>query len=454
MGNGSVGSPYTFDEAKSNAQAGKTFILNAGTYNNLNGNFSFSGSQSYPVKFKCAPDAHVILDFVDDFFIYGTDIIFDGSDGKLEVMTNAYADDAIDRFLSSAYHDMGVIGARVKFINCLIHDFGNVGYWSPAVGAEMYGNLVYNIGRGNGSQGHPIYTQNNTGRKLINNNIFSQTFESGFVIHHYGSGQSILKGYTFDKNITIGGRWLSGSGGAKVEDLIISNNYLVNATHALMQIGLLGTVGEALHNDFHILDNTFLDAGLQVKQGENFEIKRNRYFTRGTAAIIINQTHDGIEVEDNEYNYYETLPYNRYQYPAAGVYQTLAQWRSNTGFDLNAVENEYDGGVPPDFVTVIPNEVRTDRASVVIANWSEASDVSVNLSEVTGLVNGTTYQLLNAQNPEENFEFVHNGSPISVPMEAGDWTVATPIGTSGGAMTPKEQIFPRYGVFYLMKKIV
>lgn len=449
MGAGTIGDPYTFSEMLSNAQAGKTFLLKSGTYTNVSGSFSFSGNQTYPVYIKCAEGAHVIIDFVDDFVVSGTDIIFDGSDGKMEIMTDSWTG---DRFLTSQNYDIGVLGGRVKFINCLIHDFGNVGLWSPAVGAEMYGNLIYNIGRGNGSQGHPIYTQNNTGRKLIRNNVFSQTFESGFVIHHYGSGGAVLKGYTFDKNVIIGGKWLSGSGGARVEDTIITNNYLVNNVIAAMQIGLLGTVGEALHNDFHILDNTFLSAQLQVKQGENFEIKRNRFFIDSTSVLTINQTHDGIEVESNEYNIYGNTTTNKYQYPVAGVYQYLANWRAGTGFDLLGTENLYSGSVPPDFVTVIPNAIRTDRASIVIANWSEASDVSVDLSTVTGLQNGVTYELLNAQNPEESLEFVYNGSPVSVPMEAGDWTVATPIATSGGAMTPRTKIFPTYGVFYLMKK--
>lgn len=449
MGVGTINDPYTFDEMLSNAQAGKTFLLKAGTYNNLNGIISFSGTQAYPVFIKCVPDAHVILDFAGDFFISGGDVVFDGSDGKMEVMTDSWTG---DRFLTSQNFDIGMYGGRTKFINCIIHDFGNLGCWSAAVGAELYGNLIYNMGRGNGSLGHPIYTQNNTGRKLIRNNVFSQTFSSQFVIHMYGSGASVLKGYTFDKNVVVGGKWLSGSASARVEDLIISNNYLVNAELAAMQIGLLGTAEEALHNDFHIIDNTFLTASITVKQGENFEIKRNRFFISDYIVIGIVQTHDGIEIDSNEYNYYGFVPSSKYQYPAANIYTSLSAWRAGTGFDLNGTENIYSGGVPPDFVKVIPNEVRTDRASIVIANWSEAADVSVNLSEVTGLVNGTTYQLLNAQNPEENFEFVHNGSPVSVPMEAGDWSVSIPIGTEGGAMPTREQIFPTYGVFYLMKK--
>lgn len=440
-GDGTEGNPYTWAQALGDATPGTTVTLQAGTYSDITGTINAFGTVEYPVTIKPEVGAHVILDFSNDFYINGSDVIFDGTDGKFELMTDAWTG---DRFLGSQNFDAGVFGSRSKLINCILHDFGNVGYWSTSTGAEMYGCLIYNIGRGNGSQGHPLYTQNNIGTKEIRNNIFIQTFNSAFTMHLYGSGSSTLKGYIFDKNITLDGRFLCGSAGSPVEDVEITN--CIHAGTGQMEIGQIG-LADPLHNGIKINDNKFWGTTFQVKRGTDFEILDNEFDGSALTTVVINNTVLPMNIDGNVYQYGASEPSNKWQFEAVN-YTTFAAWKAGTGFDLTG---SYTSGTIPDSYVVIPNTVDTRRASIAIKNLSEASTVSVDLSTVTGLVIGQRYTLLNAQNPEEYLDFNYTGAAVEIPMTG--WTVSQPIGTNAGTMPPKASTFPAHGYFYLMKDV-
>lgn len=96
---------------------------------------------------------------------------------------------------------VNVFGGHVKVINFVVHDSsGGISFWRPAVDSELYGNIIYNNGwtapdRGHG---HAIYTQNQTGTKLIENNIIFFGFGTG--VHAYTEGGSI-QGFDIVDNI-------------------------------------------------------------------------------------------------------------------------------------------------------------------------------------------------------------------------------------------------------------
>lgn len=441
-GDGTENNPYSFEDGINNLGAGTTVYLKGGTYSNKTISIDASGTTSYPIVIKPAPNEHVIIDSVGDFTINGSDVQIDGSGGILEIMTDSWTG---DRFLTSENFDFNVLGVRSKIINCIIHDFGNVGFWSPSVNSVFAGNVVYNIGRGNGSQGHPLYTQNNSGTKTITNNIFAQTFESAFSIHQYGSGISTLKGYNYSKNIAIGGRWLCGSAASKIEDLVIDNNVCYPFR---IEIGLLGAT-DPLHSDFQIINNRLRD--ITIKRGADFIINGNTVIGTSAAIYTINNTEGTNTIEDNDYIYYgASIPTNKWQKNAVN-YSTLSAWQSGTGHDDDGTYTAYPSSVPPDFIKVYPNEFKTDRANIWIENYSGAASVQVDLSSVTGLVNGQTYRFYNGMNFAEYHEFTYNGTVVTLPMTS--WTMSVPIGTSGGAMTPPPTIYPTFGVFYLMKTL-
>jgi hypothetical protein len=92
-------------------------------------------------------------------------------------------------------------GSSTKLVNCVIHDTSQgIGFWSSAIGSELYGNLIYNNGyegtdRGHG---HAIYTQNATGTKRIVQNVIF--FGFGYGIHAYTEGGSI-QGFDILENV-------------------------------------------------------------------------------------------------------------------------------------------------------------------------------------------------------------------------------------------------------------
>jgi len=77
--------------------------------------------------------------------------------------------------------------AHIKFINMIVHDNTcGVGFWMEASDSELYGSLIYNNGyQGpNWGMGHGVYVMNDTGSKLIADNIIFDRF--GYGIHAYG----------------------------------------------------------------------------------------------------------------------------------------------------------------------------------------------------------------------------------------------------------------------------
>src|SRR6478735_1898293 len=101
-----------------------------------------------------------------------------------------------------------------------------------------------------------------------------QTFNSAFVMHLYGSGSSQLKGYLFNNNITVNGRFLCGSGGSPVTDVTISNG--IHGGAGQMEIGQIGP-SDPDHNNFHIDDYQFWDSTLQIKKGRDFTVLDNEF---------------------------------------------------------------------------------------------------------------------------------------------------------------------------------
>ena len=67
-------------------------------------------------------------------------------------------------------------------INLVIHDNGGgIGLWRPSGNAVVYGCLIFNNGwlGFDHAWGHGIYTQNESGMKVIENNMVFNNFGSG-----------------------------------------------------------------------------------------------------------------------------------------------------------------------------------------------------------------------------------------------------------------------------------
>jgi hypothetical protein len=95
-------------------------------------------------------------------------------------------------------------GADSKFIHLVIHDMNSgIGFWRPAVDAEIHGCLVYGIGSIGPDRYHGpgIYTQNETGTKVITDNILLGNYST--TIQAYGSSRAPVSGFRIEGNIAF-----------------------------------------------------------------------------------------------------------------------------------------------------------------------------------------------------------------------------------------------------------
>lgn len=433
-GDGTQQNPYSLQTALTKLGPGKTLALLSGTYSNQSMVINISGTETYPIIIK--PIGWVKIDSLDDFNINGSYIKTDSSEGVIEVYTDSWTG---DRFVTSQTFDFSIGGSYVDLDSWIIHDFGNVGVWSNAVNSNLKGCLIYNIGRGNGSQGHSMYTQNVTGIHRFDSCVFIVNFDSAFCLHQYGSGSSDLSGYRYNKCIMVNGRNLMG-GGVKVEDSIFENGIVINGNCEL------STGFKSANVEWK--NNKLFDSNLNIKKSD-YLIFKNNYIaieTVGNGNMV--NVADG-DIVNNDYVFYNWL-YPEYpnRFNVNYVYGNLQTIKDQTGFEEGSTETVLStaSGLKPDDDLIV-DVFDPEKAIVTVANYSEQSAVNVLL---TGLDYGT-YYAYNAQNPDERFQFTWSGSAVSFAMTG--WTKSVPIATAGGQMNQnaKKLLFPRFGVFYISK---
>lgn len=186
-GLGSIERPMTITEALSSLKIkpGHTVWLRGGVYNYDALTCALQGTEEAPITFKPFPGEIAVIDAGwtanGAYTVWDCDyrIIFrwSGWTGR----ENTEGADASG--LNAKGHDINTPG--VQFRNAIIHDYSNVGFWSPATAGIYYGCVTYNIGylgtdRGHG---HILYTQNNMPEKLIKHCMGFNNF--GWGIHAY-----------------------------------------------------------------------------------------------------------------------------------------------------------------------------------------------------------------------------------------------------------------------------
>lgn len=417
---------------------GQRLVLKEGHYTDVNFLESINGTPDKRITITA--QGKVVVDCLNYMAINGSDVTVDG----IEFYTDSWIG---DRFKSVKTYDFIIQGQRTIMKNCVIHDFGNVGLWSNAVGSTLEGCLIYNIGYGSNSQGHTLYTQNADGFMVVRNNIFlAGNYTSAFCLHLYGSGGAAgLRGYKFDHNTFFGGRNLIGSGGQKVYDIYFNNNVLIKGN---IELGAGGWATEPLH-EFNLEGNRLWDAGYNIKKAGILNLTHTKATFGSMQGNVTNVVAGNIDY--NTYIFYfdgsnRNVSFNRvnYNYVYGCCIDALQPVRDKLGWEVHSTEKIYPTGPPPDEIDV--NVYEITRANVAIANYSLTPSVNVSLS---GLDPGI-YRAYNAQNPKEWFDFNFTGSVVNFPMTG--WTISPPIGTEGGLMTQTSTMFPKFGIFYITKK--
>jgi hypothetical protein len=408
-GDGSINRPWNLQTALAHPAAvkpGNTIWLRGGTYR---GNFksTLTGTAAAPIIVRQYPGERATIDantsIVDAAIrVHGADTWYWGFE-----VTNSNP----NRNNSGGFNNpplratsVYVVGPRTKFINLVVHDgLEGFDFWSPAVDAEIYGTLVYNVGvespdRGHG---HSIYVQNKTGTKRITDNILFNGYSFG--IHAY-TGSDGLDNIRMEGNVVFNHGVLSDTSGAKAniyfgggdvpDNPTLINNYVYSTPGNDGRAADLDNAGGCrnltLTGNYLVGDSALEIAGCTVSA-----LTGNTFYGRA-----------GSQVAGNTYHT------NR----PAGV-------------------KAY----------VRPNRHEPGRANIVVYNWDALAFVGVDVSSV--LKNGQAYEVRNAQDffAAPVLSGTYDGRPLSLPMNG--LSVARPIG--GSAPPPTG---PDFNVFVLIPR--
>ena len=308
-------------------------------------------------------------------------------------------------------------GVGVKFINLICHDAAaGINPWADSSNAEVYGNLIYYNGWNGATDrghGHNIYAQNNTGSKLLMDNIMFGSYDIGMQV--YGSSAAGLVNFTIEGNFVFGSGLVSGYGG--VTNLVFGG-------------GSVATNGQVLSNVFFTPDGQGSYEKIGYADGVRPAVVQGNYFSPGSPiALQYVDTLDVLTMTGNSF----------YGLVVGDTGRQVAQRKFPS--------NTYYGATRPTGVTVYvrPNKYEAGRANIAVLNWDLQPAVAVDVSSILAV--GASYEVRSAQNffGPPVLSGVYAGGTITLPM-----TGLTPAVPVGGAAQPSTG--PEFNAFVVLTK--
>jgi len=391
---------------------GDTIWLRGGTYR---GSFlsTVAGTASAPVIVRQEPGERATIDSADSgrdaLTVMGPHSWFWGfeitsSDPRRQTARTGSWPDDLRRGYGSITRAEGT-----RYINLIVHDNANgLGIWSEAVGADAYGNLIYNNGwQGpDRAHGHGIYTQNTAGVRHLSDNVIFNQFSHG--IHAYGSGAASLDDITLEGNIVF-------NNGAPAAGPEYERNLLLGG-------------GRHAHRPKLIDNMTYF--GSDKASGENnvgydggcSELEARGNYLVGGRALILRDCVIASFVGNTFVGVFDSSP--------------------------RPPNNEYHESNPAGVrVFVRPNRCEPGRAHAAVYNWDAQPIVSLDLSAVS-LVEGERFQVLDVQDyfGRPLVDGVFDGQAVQVPMMSLGFdppvgNVASAVGHTG----------PRFAAFVIVQ---
>ena len=424
-GDGSVFRPWDMATAlahPSRVQPGDTIWVRGGTYTGQLTS-TLHGEAGQPVVVRQYPGERSIID--GGLAVRGAYSWFWG----FEVMNSN---------LSALVTAVDVFGAGTKIINMIVHDAaGNgIGLWEGANDAEVYGNVLYNVGRAGSSVGryaHGIYFQNITAGKRLVDNVVLNSYSYNF--HGYtenaGLNNLYLEGnvsFNAGSFVAYGGAEFLIGGGQPVRNMNFTGNYSyrgggLNARN-VFGIGAPTPVGNRITNNYLMgttkisyFDGatfTFNTLGNRAGSHEMLEFFHNANQSMGSGFVFSNNTYRAPNANN-------IAAFRRVQGTGSGY--SFAQWQA-LGYDGNS---DFQIATMSGTKAVVrPNQYEPGRANVVVYNWDNLGSVAVNLSAV--LSPGDQFEVREVQ---DYFGAIvvsgtYNGGMVSLPMTAV--TAVRPLG--------------------------
>ncbi len=398
-------------------QPGDTVWLRGGTYK-VAVTSKLVGEPDAPIVVRQYPGERAILDAASrresPLTVHGSDTWYWGFEVTDSDPTRVTANPTYTDGVRAT--SVSVFGPRTRFINMVVHDGQQgFGFWTAAVDAELYGNIIYNVGfeavdRGHG---HSVYVQNEQGTKRIVDNILFNGHSFG--IHAYTENGSI-------DNIHLEGNTAFGHGllsreGPKVNFLYRSKNTAPQNVTLIDNYSYYSAEQSGRAAD--------LSTPVPLSKGCTNAVLRGNYFAAPAMALAI--TCQSIkEIAGNTFygNIFalDKSVYSRNEY--------LTEKPSGT------------------HVFVRPNLYEKGRGHITVFNWDREPDVRADLSFV-GLEPGDYYEIRDVQD--------YFGPPLvvarywpwrraSIPMTGA--RIAPPV---GDVVKPPRHTDPEFGAFVVVK---
>lgn len=351
-----------------------------------------------------------------------------------------------------------------KVINCIIHDLttGISTFGTASYNQEHYGNILYNCGWQGTPQrhGHNFYIQGpNSAQGFLNTvkrNIMAGAYKENAQI--YGSSSSQVSHFRVSENILIGqqgvyGGFLLGTldGGSpdRLQDNEVFGNFGYGADFKLYQ-----DADPHAYHSVKAFGNYMVHSKLKVSSWKSLTLTNNTFITPVDVAfgnVSLKTTPSALggnitswNMDRNNYRFSAGFP-SAFNWDGVANY-TLAQWRSNTGYDLNSVLTT-TGPSGTNYIIVQDNIYDPNRAHIAVYNWTSATHVAADLTAL-GWTAGDGVTIRNAQDYFLDIEsgLVTSTNTIVLDMQAASHTVAVPFGAPS-AIIPKH--FPAFGAFVL-----
>ncbi|MFN7923939.1 MAG: right-handed parallel beta-helix repeat-containing protein [Bryobacteraceae bacterium] len=454
VGDGSRQKPWTLKAALAHPAAlkpGDTIWLLGGNYATGTTTDRFEsklkGAPGRPIRVRAAAGERVVIQ--PGLLVQGEYAWYEG----FEVRNDGFT----DRLKDGGTTSIDVFAPYSKIINVTIHDNTlGIGLWTPAIGAEVYGCIIYNIGYSGQDRGHGhgIYTQNLDGTKLIHDNIIFNQFQIG--IQAYGSSAAYVKGFDLRGNILFNNGLLNASngrvdnilfglGGPNIDRITVEDNYTYHTPSEGNGYSRIGWgFGEGPNGKATVRNNYWIGGQFSMEMSfwKDLTFTGNVFYSTA-AQVYMNlaqaQDPKNYTIDNNTYYGNELFAVR------PGGTTGFDGWKRGSGGDRTS---KLIASRPKGVWTFLrPNRYEEGRAHLAVYNWDMKGQIDIDLSNI--VKPGKSFEVRDAQNivGPPVVSGVYRGGAVTIPMGARD--IAMPQGNVPNI--PKHTL-PEFGAFVIVTR--
>lgn len=356
-------------------------------------------------------------------------------------------------------------GVGSRAINCFAHDMSaGISTWKQNFGGGAYGCVIWNNGYLGTQQnhGHGIYAQGAVSAggltKPIQRNLFSAGFDKNFQV--YGSAQAgtEISHFRIAQNGFIG---TQGSHGGNVLGTRVGGNANRMQDDQVTDNWFYGSDLEIFYHpdpsayaDCITTGNYLVNSHFQVSSWQSLVLTNNTWFW---VEASDGSAFNGTSLTTNTTIIPWTYNFNRYYITALADQSfriethgpvNFSGWKAQTGYDAaSTITTTFP---VTNYVILLANAYDTNRANLIIYNWSGATSIAVDMSAL-GWGGGAAVTLTQGQDPLVDVvgATLSPASLLTVDVRAVSHTVAIPYGYAA-TLAPKS--FPNYGQWVIDKQ--